>query len=190
MSAAAAGKKNDHPLPLSLVGLPIPSVTVRASEEAAFDSAVVAPHAERLLRLALAVVDDPGEAQDAVQETLLVAWRHWSSWERLTNPSAWLTRVCVHQCVRRRRLLGRWVFWSPGRWAEEKAQMADLDEGLLDVQRAYAHLSPSQRAVLCLHLQDGLTVEDCAAQLGIRPGTARSHLGRALSKLRKELFDV
>jgi len=172
------------------VGLTITPVTVQASEEAAFESAVVAAHAERLLRLALAVVDDPGEAQDAVQETLLVAWRHWPSWARLANPSAWLTRVCVRQCVRRRRLLQRRVFWSPGQWAAARAQVPELDGRLLDLHRAYRHLSPSQRAVLYLHLQEGLTVESCAGQLGIRPGTARSHLGRALSKLRKELLDV
>jgi RNA polymerase sigma-70 factor (ECF subfamily) len=172
------------------MGLTISPVTVQGSEEAAFESAVVAPHAERLLRLALAVVDDPGEAQDAVQETLLVAWRHWSSWARLANPSAWLTRVCVHQCVRRRRLLKRWVFWSPDQWAAAGAQGPELDGRLLDLHRAYRHLSPPQRAVLYLHLQEGLTVEECAGQLGIRPGTARSHLGRALSKLRKELLDV
>jgi RNA polymerase sigma-70 factor (ECF subfamily) len=185
-----AGKKRDTPLPLSSVGLNISPVTAQGSEEAAFEGAVVAPHAERLLRLALAVVDDPGEAQDAVQETLLVAWRHWPSWARLANPSAWLTRVCVHQCVRRRRLLKRWVFWSPDQWAAAKAQVPDLDGRLLDLHRAYLQLSPSQRAVLYLHLQEGLTVESCAGQLGIRPGTARSHLGRALSKLRKELLDV
>ena len=172
------------------MGLTISPVTVQGSEEAAFESAVVTPHAERLLRLALAVVDDPGEAQDAVQETLLVAWRHWPSWARLTNPSAWLTRVCVHQCVHRRRLLERWVFWSPDQWAAAKAQVSELDGRLFDVHRAYLHLSPSQRAVLYLHLQEGLTVESCAGQLGIRPGTARSHLGRALSKLRRELIDV
>ena len=172
------------------MGLNISPVAVQGSEEAAFKSAVVAPHAERLLRLALAVVDDPGEAQDAVQETLLVAWRHWPSWARLTNPSAWLTRVCVHQCVHRRRLLERWVFWSPDQWAAAKAQVSELDGRLFDVHRAYLHLSPSQRAVLYLHLQEGLTVESCAGQLGIRPGTARSHLGRALSKLRRELIDV
>ncbi len=172
------------------MGLTLSPVTAQGAEEAAFEAAVAAPHAERLLRLALAVVDDPGEAQDAVQETLLVAWRHWPSWARLANPSAWLTRVCVHQCVHRKRLLNRWVFWSADQWAEAKAQLPELDGRLLDLHRAYGHLSPSQRAVLYLHLQEGLTVEGCAGQLGIRPGTARSHLGRALSKLRKELLDV
>ena len=59
----------------------------------------------------------------------------------------------------------------------------------MDVHRAYQHLSPRQRAMVTLHHHDGYTVEQCAAFLGCSPGTARSHLGRAMTKLRKELAD-
>jgi len=45
-------------------------------------------------------------------------------------------------------------------------------------------------AVLVLHHLDGLTVQECATALGCRPGTARSHLGRAMAKLRRELQDA
>jgi DNA-directed RNA polymerase specialized sigma24 family protein len=55
------------------------------------------------------------------------------------------------------------------------------------LHRGYQRLSPSQRAMVTLHLRDGLTVNECAAILGCRPGTARSHLGRAMNKLRAEV---
>lgn len=170
------------------MGFTIPGVTAPDSQEreAVFERFVVS-QAERLYRLALAVVDDPGEAEDAVQETLLVAWRRWSTVANLANPSAWLTRVCVRQCTRRRRRLRRWMFWSPDQWSAAAPQIPDLEGRLLDLDRAYRSLSASQRAMVTLHLHDGLTVDACAALLGIRPGTARSHLGRALNKLRKEL---
>jgi len=46
--------------------------------QARFQEAI-APEVNRLFRLALAIVDDSGEAEEAVQETLLIAWRRWSS---------------------------------------------------------------------------------------------------------------
>jgi RNA polymerase sigma factor (sigma-70 family) len=167
----------------------MPVVTVSTSSEereAAFERTVI-PETGRLYRLALAVVDDPGEAEDAVQETILTAWRRWSTLERLDNPSAYLTRVCVNQCIRQRRLLNRLPFWmhDPESIAASP-QTSDMPEALLDVDRAYRHLSARQRAMITLHLRDGLTVDECAAILGCRPGTARSHLGRAVQKLRKE----
>jgi len=167
----------------------MPAVTVPTSSEereAAFERAII-PETNRLFRLALAIVDDAGEAEDAVQETILTAWRRWSKLERLENPSAYLTRVCVNQCIRQRRLLDRLPFWmhDPGSIAASP-QSPDVPEALLDVDRAYRHLSARQRAMITLHLRDGLTVDECARLLGCRPGTARSHLGRALNKLRKE----
>jgi RNA polymerase sigma factor (sigma-70 family) len=61
---------------------------------------------------------------------------------------------------------------------------------LLGFDRAFRELSPPKRAVFALHVHYGYTVDECAATLGCRPGTARSHLGRAVAKLRKEFTDA
>jgi RNA polymerase sigma factor (sigma-70 family) len=152
---------------------------------------VVAPEADRLFRLAVAIVDDPGEAEDAVQETFLIAWRRWASLQSYEHQAAWLTRVCVRECLRRRRSLTR--RHHPGSAADSRQaspQPSYLDGSLMDLHHAYQSLSPPQRAMVTLHLHDGYTVVECAAMLGCRPGTARSHLGRAVAKLRKELHDA
>jgi RNA polymerase sigma-70 factor (ECF subfamily) len=145
------------------------------------------PEADRLYRLALAIVDDAGEAEDAVQETMLIAWRRRESITAFEHPSSWLTRVCINLCVRRRRLLRRWLLVSDDQWRMVAAAPVDFEGRLLDLHRGYQRLSPSQRAMVTLHVRDGLTVNECAEILGCRPGTARSHLGRAMDKLRKEV---
>jgi DNA-directed RNA polymerase specialized sigma24 family protein len=48
-------------------------------------------------------------------------------------------------------------------------------------------LTAKQRAVFTLHVRHGYTVAESAALMGCRPGTARSHLGRAVATLRKEM---
>jgi DNA-directed RNA polymerase specialized sigma24 family protein len=129
----------------------------------------------------VAVSDADREAANAVQETLLSAWRHWSSLSDPATQSAWLTRICVRQCIRHRHLLSRRVLWSPSRWEQTPGTAPIEFEGrFLDVYRAIRVLSPSQRAMVALHLRRGLTVDECAAILGCR----------AVAKLRKELTDA
>lgn len=188
------GKKNRPRSPFFLVAFTIVAMSdlagaAQRQSEAAFERLV---HAEtgRLYQLALAIVDEPHEAEDAVQDTLVTAWRRWSSLEGFSNPSAWLTRVCVRECLRRRRSFRRRQPWHWDRERfENETSIADIRVRLIDVHRAYQHLSPRQRAMVTLHHHDGYTVEQCAVFLGCSPGTARSHLGRAIAKLRKELAD-
>jgi RNA polymerase sigma-70 factor (ECF subfamily) len=172
------------------VGLTISTVSTSLPErrsEAGFEATVL-PEAERLYRLALAIVDDPAEAEDVVQETMLSAWRRWPALKDYANQSAWLTRVCVNHGIRRRRhFRTRVLGLGDGEPLSAQPESSPFDGRLLDVHRAYQHLSPPQRAMVTLHLRDGFTVNECAALLGCRPGTARSHLGRAMAKLRKEL---
>jgi RNA polymerase sigma-70 factor (ECF subfamily) len=173
------------------VGLTISVVTTPALPERFIEAgfeATVLPEAERLYRLALAIVDDRAEAEDVVQETLLSAWRRWPALRDYANQSAWLTRVCVNHSIRRRRhFQTRALGLGDREPLPGRPESSPYEGRLVDVHRAYHHLSPPQRAMVTLHLRDGFTVNECAALLGCRPGTARSHLGRAMVKLRKEL---
>jgi RNA polymerase sigma-70 factor (ECF subfamily) len=172
------------------VGLTISAVTIPAlpeyRSEAGFE-AMVLPEAERLYRLALAIVDDRADAEDVVQETLLSAWLRWPALRDYANQSAWLTRVCVNHSIRRRRQFRTRIRRLGDReMLPGQPEPSPFEGRLLDVHRAYQHLSPPQRAMVTLHLRDGFTVSECAVLIGCRPGTARSHLGRAMVKLRKE----
>jgi RNA polymerase sigma-70 factor, ECF subfamily len=189
------GKKTAPSQPFFLVSLSIVAMSVQSGAENRLNEVnferLVDAEARRLYRLALAIVDDPAEAEDAVQDTMVIAWRRWSSLQDLSNPSAWLTRVCVRECIRQRRLLRRTPVVTGGSsFAEGQFQFPDIGERLIDLHRAYQHLSARQRAMVTLHHHDGFTVDECAAFLGCRPGTARSHLGRAMAKLRRELGDA
>jgi RNA polymerase sigma-70 factor (ECF subfamily) len=166
----------------------MPAVTASPEDGSAALERLIDSEALRLYRIALAIVDDRGDAEDVVQETMLSAWRHWCSLRNHPNQKAWLTRVCVNHSIHRRRALGRRVLWSSEQWLAASSGPVNTDGRLLDLHRAYQSLSARQRAMVALHLQDGFTVEECARFLGCRSGTARSHLGRAVAKLRKEFI--
>ena len=149
---------------------------------------LVAAQQRRLFHIALAIVRDPGEAEDAVQESFLIAWRRWDTLRDEEKREAWVTTICVHHCFRRRRSLLR---WTVGRTSETAAaaEHVRFQGRLLDLDRAQAKLSRQQRAALVLSYHHGYSADQCAVLMGVSGGTVRSHLARALATLRKEMSD-
>jgi RNA polymerase sigma factor (sigma-70 family) len=135
------------------------------------------------LRVAFWILRDEPTAQDAVQETFERAWRSRSTLKD-SDPGPWLTRICVNRCLTlRRRLLARkTVALGDSVAAQSRTPNLDLD-------RAYLSLSPRQRAVISLHYRFGFPLDEVAVLMTLQPGTVRSHLARALAKLREGLAD-
>ena len=166
-----------------------PVISGDDAPERSFEAVVMAD-VRRLYSLAFSIVDDAGEAEDAVQETMLRAWRAWDSLARMDRQAAWLTRVCVNYCISRRRMLRSrgWPFLGlldragPSLGGAHDAERIDMD-------RAYRRLSTKQRAAITLNYHHGYSVDECAVFMGCRPGTVRTHLERGLATLRKELKD-
>lgn len=163
-----------------------PAVRVEDVRRPVFEE-IVRTEARRLFVVANGVLRDPDEAEDAVQETLLRAWRSWHQLRDEERRRAWLTRICINHCLRRREgLLRRWL---PLPGDVERLEARPLDAADPDLDRACRRLSARQRAVITLHYRFGYSLDECAEMLGSRPGTVRSHLNRALTALRRELGD-
>jgi RNA polymerase sigma-70 factor (ECF subfamily) len=143
----------------------------------------------RLFLIALSILRDPSEAEDAVQESFLLAWRKWDSLRDATKRQQWLTTICVRHCLRRRRGLLRWRLADPDT-TTSAAEHARFEGRLVDLDRAQAMLSRQQRAALVLSYQYGYSADQSAELMGLAPGTVRSHLARALATLRKEMSDA
>ncbi len=151
------------------------------SDVAAFEQTVRA-NTRPLYSLALSILSDQQEAEDAVQDTMVIAWGRWHSVRDEERRSAWLKRVCLRRCLRVKRRL-----FAVERLSERQRDTRTSPTSDPDLDRAFRRLSPHQRAVVRLHYQDGYSLDECASLMGCRPGTARSHLARALATLRQEL---
>ena len=141
---------------------------------------LVTQNENRLYRAALAILGDPHEAEDAVQDAFVRYLERRP--ENLENPGAWLMRVLVNGCKSRLRLAWRQVGPLPETLAapgpEEREELEELFS-----------LPPEDRAVLHLYYYEGWSTNEIAQMLGQRPGTVRSRLSRARERLRKLLTE-
>ena len=141
---------------------------------------LVTEHENRLYRAALAILGNPQEAEDAVQDAFVRYLERAP--EALEHPGAWLMRVLVNGCRSRLRLAWRRVgplpetLCVPG--PEERQELEELWS-----------LPPEDRAVLHLYYYEGYATDEIARLTGMKPGTVRARLARAREKLRRLLSD-
>jgi RNA polymerase sigma-70 factor (ECF subfamily) len=145
--------------------------------------AVARREARRLFGIAYTILRDPADAEDAVQDVMVRAWRAWHRTEGFGDQGPWLTRICVNRCLSHRIRLRQ----RHSRETELGVQAAAATPAPSDPElaRAFDRLSARQRAVVLLHYYSGYSLNECAELIGCRPGTARSHLHRALVALRE-----
>lgn len=141
-------------------------------------------------RAALAILRSPEEARDVLQDAAIRAWQELPRLQRADAWPAWFRRIAVRRALdeRRRARHTRESRLIADAWpiAGDPATNSDDTVTLLD---AFGRLRPEDRALLALRFHLDLTVPDVAAALGIRVGTAKARIHRAIAKLREELRD-
>jgi RNA polymerase sigma-70 factor (ECF subfamily) len=157
-------------------------------DQAAFAEIASATYG-RLHSLAYGILRDRALAEDAVQQSMLEAWRNLPKLRDPGRFEAWSYRLTVNACYAESRRAGRWLPNMPIDSPREPAGPDEIgpvaDRELLE--RGFRRLSVDQRAVLVLRHLVGLPLEEVARTLDIAPGTARSRLYRALQTMRASI---
>jgi RNA polymerase sigma-70 factor, ECF subfamily len=146
-------------------------------------------HNRTLYRTARAILRDDAEAEDAVQEAYLRAYRALGSFRGESKLSTWLIRITVNEALMRRR---RNVGGAPLE-LDPELPAADPAGPESDAQRSELRrllearidaLPDAYRAVFMLRGVEEFTVEETAAALGIPEATVRTRHFRARGLLR------
>lgn len=149
--------------------------------------ALMRRHNRMLYRTARAILRDDAEAEDAVQEAYLQAYRSLATFRGESKLSTWLVRIAANEALMRRRRnvrMAEVVPLDPAIQAEE-VQGDSMLRRLLE-QRIDA-LPDDYRAVFVLRALEELTVEETAAALGLPEATVRTRYFRARGLLREAL---
>ena len=156
-------------------------------DERAFD-ALIGPLVEPGYRLAVSMLNQPEEAEDAVQEATIKAWRNLHQLKDAAVVRSWFFSIVANQCRSVRR--GRW--WQVVKLAAPEQPKAGPEEEAVqrtDLERALRSLPPDDRLALYLRYYMDLPLSEVAAVLGISETAAKSRIHRAAQGL-KPAVDV
>ena len=160
-----------------------------AGDEAAF-ATLVRRHERELHVHCYRMLGSFTDAEDAVQETFLRAWRHRDSFDGGPGFRAWLYRIATNACLDALARHQRRVPRSDEILGAVHATDTGPDEAIVSketVELATQQLSPKQGAVLILRDVFGWSAKDSAAQLGTTVASVNSALQRARATLHRDL---
>jgi len=168
----------------------------RAGNTAAFDALAV-DYAPRVYRLAVRMLGDAEEAEEALQETMLRAYRSLGKFRGEAAFSTWLYAITARVCLTRKRAAKLRPEQVP--YEELRIATCDTAEQMLRreagdrVQRALNALPPRDRLLMVLRFVEELSHEEIARVMGWSVENSRTRLLRAKRAFReryeKEMTD-
>jgi RNA polymerase sigma-70 factor (ECF subfamily) len=142
---------------------------------------------DRSFRLARLVLHSDSDAEDAIQDAVMAAWKQWRQLRDVTKFDAWFDRILVNRCRDRLRRV-------------ERTRTSDLSDELgretrdferlelrIDIGRAFEALNADQRVAVVLRYWSDLSVDEIAYRMNVPAGTVKSRLHHAMARLRSEL---
>ncbi|HWJ23274.1 MAG TPA: sigma-70 family RNA polymerase sigma factor [Gemmatimonadaceae bacterium] len=165
-------------------------LAAQAGSEPAFAS-LVRLHQQRAYAVARAIAATHEDAEDAVQDGFLHAYRALDRFRPDQPFGAWLHRIVANAALdlaRRRKV--RAAEELPDTVASPFRDPAEASDLRSRLGAALARLGERQRAVIVLHDVEGFKHAEIGLLLGIPEGTARSDLHHARAQLRRALGDV
>jgi RNA polymerase sigma-70 factor, ECF subfamily len=163
----------------------------------------ILPHLDALYNFALRLTTDPNDAEDLVQDTIVKAFRFFSSYEKGTNAKAWLFRILKNSYINSYRKKSSKpqeidydevaTFYETIR--AERTETSDLEDKMFreliddDITKALDEIPEDFRTVVLLCDVEDFTYEEIANMLDVPIGTIRSRLHRGRNLLKAQLME-
>ncbi|TIS53351.1 RNA polymerase sigma factor [Mesorhizobium sp.] len=160
---------------------------------------IIKTHNQRLYRIARGVVRNDSEAEDIVQEAYVRAFAHLDTFRGESSLATWLSRIVLNEALGRLRKRRRTVAMPENPQAEiikfplnpsDDPERTMAQRQILElVERATDSLPDVYRTVFVARVIEGLSIEETAELLSVRPETVKTRLHRARALVRKALDD-
>jgi RNA polymerase sigma-70 factor, ECF subfamily len=176
---------------------------VAADQDAGAFEALMRRHNQRLFRVARAILGDDADAEDALQDAYLDAYRHMSEFRREAQLLTWLTRIVVNHSLMRLRKQKRQgtVVSLHAPFGADDARDRELADETAEppshaalraevrrvMERRIDDLPLAFRTVFIMRDVEDMSVQETADALGIPAATVRTRLFRARALMREAL---
>jgi RNA polymerase sigma-70 factor, ECF subfamily len=172
---------------------------VLAGDRTAFES-LVRRHERRVYRVAIAVLGNAEDAEEAMQDTFVKAYRHLGQFRRESKFTTWLTRIAINEAIQKRQGRRDFISLDESRVASELSMPWRTESWLSDPEKVYGkqelrqiveaeiqRLPPIYREAFVLRDVEGMTAEEAAEAIGITVEALKSRLLRARLMVREAL---
>ena len=156
-------------------------------DEAAF-TRLVSEHRDAMGRVAFVICGDPEATRDAVQTAWSIAWRRLHTLRDPEQVRPWLIAIAANEArqvirgQRRRPVIDISDAIQHGAGGDPADAI-----GLVDLQRALAHLKPDDRRLLAFRFVAGMDSTEIARHTGLSASGVRSRLARLIDRLRSDI---
>ena len=158
-------------------------------------------HNQRLFRTARAIIRNDAEAEDVVQAAYVRAFTHLKDFRGEAQLGTWLTRIALNEALSRMRRLrelsgledfemrisssgGQVLPFPSAQAASDPETELSRNQARHLLEAAVDELPDDFRAIFVLRDIEGMSTEEAASHLGIRPETAKTRLHRARRMMR------
>ena len=160
---------------------------------------IIKTYNQRLYRIARGILRNDAEAEDVVQEAYVRAFASLAAFRGDASLATWLSRIVINEALgrlrKRRRIVAMpenpeaQVIRFPLNPSDDPERTMAQRQILALVERATDSLPDIYRVVFVARVIEGLSMEETADLLGVRPETVKTRLHRARTLLRKALDD-
>jgi RNA polymerase sigma-70 factor (ECF subfamily) len=179
-----------------------PAVQIRVESLGELQDAV-SRHLPRLFGRAYRYVGDPHDAEDAVQDALLSAYKHLDQFKATARMTTWLTTIVTNSALTQLRRRPRQTLVSLNEQLNQEQEyflsdtLADTlpspeDEFASSESHGFliqflSELSPSLQQAIQLRYMDGLTIGEAARIVEVSAATMKARLWRARAQLKRKM---
>jgi RNA polymerase sigma-70 factor (ECF subfamily) len=153
---------------------------------------LVQRYASDVYGVCAAIVQDRGAAEDLAQEAFSKALTSLRGYRGEASPRTWLVAITRNHCIdylraRQRDAEDTREAFEADAYADDAPLPAELLARQQDVQAALASLPETDRALVVLRFRQDMEYAEIARAFGLREGTVRMRLSRALARMRAAL---
>ena len=164
---------------------------------------LVERHSRSLFRVAYRLLGNEEDADEAVQETFLKAYKALERFEQRANFGTWIYRIAINCSLdmRQKKMPGRAVQIAEEPEPESN-EVQVAAEGVTaeqvvfgqqishKIQKAMSQLTQTERTAFVLRHMEGKSIEEIAKVLGLKENSTKNSIFRAVQKMRRALEPV
>ena len=139
---------------------------------------------QMLYRISMSMLKNDADCEDAVQQTILTAYKRLNSLKHEEFFRTWITRILINECY---KILNDRKRTAPLEVIESRSD--DTFTHNTELKEAINSLSPKLRVVIVMKYSEGFSITEISKALKIPEGTVKSRLSQAKDKLKEILGD-